>query len=126
MLFGLFVLLACQLAGEVLVRGLALPLPGPVVGIVLLLAGLYGAERMRPASAATGGSPVGNAADGLLRYLGLLFVPAGVGLAQSYDLVLAHWLAIVASLVGSTAVTLIVTAYTFRAVVRLTREREQS
>ena len=126
MLFGLFVLLACQLAGEVLVRGLALPLPGPVVGIVLLLAGLYAAERMRPTPAATGGSAVGDAADGLLRYLGLLFVPAGVGLAQSYDLVLAHWLAILTALVGSTAVTLIVTVYTFRAVVRLTREREPS
>ncbi len=124
MLFGLFVLLACQLAGEGLVRGLGLPLPGPVVGIVLLVAGLYGADRMRRTSADS--SAVGDAADGLLRYLGLLFVPAGVGLAQSYDLVLAHWLAILAALVGSTAATLIVTVYTFRAVVRLTSERKPS
>ena len=125
MLFGLFVLLACQLAGEVLVRGLALPLPGPVVGIVLLVAGLYGADRMNRRSADSG-SAVGDAADGLLRYLGLLFVPAGVGLAQSYDLVLAHWVAILSALLGSTAATLIVTVYTFRAVVRFTSRRTPS
>ena len=40
MLAGLFLLLLCQLAGETIVRGLSLPIPGPVIGIVLLVAGL--------------------------------------------------------------------------------------
>ena len=125
MLIGMFVLLACQLAGEVLARSLALPVPGPVVGVVILVAGLYAAGRMQR-TPADSGNALGDAADGLLRYLGLLFVPAGVGLAQSYDLVLTHGVAILAALVGSTAATLIVTVYTFRAVVRLTTERRAS
>ena len=69
---------------------------------------------------------MGSAADGLLRFLGLLFVPAGVGLAQSYDLVLANGVAIAAALIGSTFVTLLATVYTFRLVARLTgREASQ-
>ena len=34
---GLLVLLACQLAGECVVRLLGVPLPGPVAGMVILL-----------------------------------------------------------------------------------------
>ena len=36
MLAALATLLVCQLAGEVIVRALSLPLPGPVVGMALL------------------------------------------------------------------------------------------
>jgi len=65
-------LLACQLLGEVLARALGLPVPGPVIGMVLLFAVLLARGRETPA-------PLGRAADGLLDNLGLLFVPAGVG-----------------------------------------------
>jgi putative effector of murein hydrolase LrgA (UPF0299 family) len=41
MIANLSLILLCQLAGEVIVRGVALPMPGPVVGLVLLL-GLFG------------------------------------------------------------------------------------
>ena len=37
MIANLSLILLCQLAGEVIVRGVALPMPGPVVGLVLLL-----------------------------------------------------------------------------------------
>ena len=126
MLAGLFLLLLCQLAGETIVRGLSLPIPGPVIGIVLLVAGLAVRHRRGGEDPAAPTSSVGSAADGLLRFLGLLFVPAGVGLAQSYDLVLANGVAIAAALIGSTFVTLLATVYTFRLVARLTgREASQ-
>ena len=38
MLQGFFILLACQLVGESVSRGLHMPIPGPVLGIILLLA----------------------------------------------------------------------------------------
>ncbi|RIY02667.1 CidA/LrgA family protein [Aureimonas flava] len=114
MLFGLFVLLACQLAGETLVRLLGLPVPGPVLGILLLLAVLALAERRRPASASEPGAPVGRAADGLLAHLGLLFVPAGVGVARSPELLLANGPGVLAALVLSTVLTLLVTVGVFR------------
>ncbi|WP_121253367.1 CidA/LrgA family protein [Nocardioides ferulae] len=72
MISGLTWLLACQLVGEVLVRLTDAPVPGPVVGMVLLFVLL---QVRRSGDDAT----VVRAADGLLRHLQLLFVPAGVG-----------------------------------------------
>jgi len=47
MIRGFFLLLACQLVGEVLARGLALPAPGPVIGLALLMLGLAAWTRRR-------------------------------------------------------------------------------
>jgi putative effector of murein hydrolase LrgA (UPF0299 family) len=105
MIHGFVLLLACQLAGEALSRSLALPVPGPVLGLVLLLAGLRAVPRLEARAA-----PV---ADGLLRHLALLFVPAGVGVVQHAGLLAEHGAALMAVLVGSTAVTLVVTALVF-------------
>ncbi|WP_417594494.1 CidA/LrgA family protein [Oceanospirillum sp.] len=101
MLFGFLVLLFCQFLGELTVRYLDWPFPGPVVGMVLLLIGLI----------INGGVPQGvrQASEGLLTYLALLFVPAGVGLMVHYRLIAADGLVIATALVLSTAVTLLVT-----------------
>lgn len=101
MIFGLLILLVCQFLGELIVRYLELPFPGPVVGMVLLLIGLM----------INGGVPQGvrQASDSLLTYLALLFVPAGVGLMVHYQLIAADWLVIMVALILSTAVTLLVT-----------------
>ena len=40
MIHGFALLLVCQLIGEIAVQALSLPLPGPLVGMLLLLAGL--------------------------------------------------------------------------------------
>ncbi|WP_028303798.1 CidA/LrgA family protein [Oceanospirillum maris] len=101
MLFGLLVLLLCQFFGELIVRYLEWPFPGPVVGMVLLLVGLM----------INGGVPTGvrQASEGLLTYLALLFVPAGVGLMVHYQLIAADGIVIITTLIVSTAVTLLVT-----------------
>jgi holin-like protein len=69
---GLLWLLGFQLAGEVLVRSLDLTVPGPVAGMVLLFVVL---QLRRPPATAN----LFRAADGLLKHLQLLFIPAGVG-----------------------------------------------
>jgi putative effector of murein hydrolase LrgA (UPF0299 family) len=112
------ILLFCQLLGEVAARTLALPVPGPVVGLMVLFVGLVAVGGRTGRDAAVG--VVGRAADGLLAVLGLLFVPAGVGVVQHLGLITAHGLALVAVLVLSTAITLVVTVLTFTAVARLT------
>ena len=48
MIHALVILLACQLAGEAVARGLGLPFPGPVVGMVLLVAALALAILRKP------------------------------------------------------------------------------
>lgn len=102
-LVALFGLLVCQLIGEVLSRTLHIPIPGPVLGM-LLLATWYALRRREPER------PMVHAANGLLRWLGLLFVPAGVGIVANLDLLRAAWLPVSVALVGSTLLTLLTTA----------------
>ena len=114
MLRGLLLLLAAQLAGEVVARGLHLPVPGPVLGLALLAALLLA----RPGLHGT----VGPVAGTLLSNLSLLFVPAAVGVVQVLPLLQREGLAIAAAVLVSTVAALVVTALTFRAVARLQGE----
>ena len=75
---GLAWLLVLQSLGELMARGLGLPLPGPVVGMILLLVALRWA-RVR--------EPVSGCADFLLSHLSLLFVSVGVGVMTHLSLV---------------------------------------
>lgn len=120
MVAGFAALLFCQLAGEATVRGLGLPLPGPVIGMIYLVVGIALWERIggRPDAVAPE-SPIGRVADGLLASLGVLFVPAGVGVVQYLGLIGANGPAIGAALILSTLVTLVATVGTFRLVRRL-------
>ncbi len=120
MIASLSLILLCQLAGEVFVRGLALPMPGPVVGLLLLLLLLLARDRFDIlARGPLQGGGVENSSRGLLANLSLLFVPAGVGVVQKLDLIAEHGIAIVAVLAISVVVTLLVTVATFLVASRL-------
>jgi len=120
MIASLSLILLCQLAGEVFVRGLALPMPGPVVGLLLLLVLLLARDRFKViARGPLQQDGVENASRGLLAHLSLLFVPAGVGVVQKLDLIAEHGIAIIVILAVSVVVTLLVTVATFRLASRL-------
>nr|WP_114416640.1 CidA/LrgA family protein [Marinospirillum perlucidum] len=101
MLQGFAVLLVCQLVGELFVRLTGILVPGPVVGMALLLMVLLYRRGVPEALRST--------SEGLLRYLPLLFVPAGVGLINHGQLLKQDLLVISITLVISTALTLVVT-----------------
>ena len=103
LLVAFFVLLLCQFTGEILSRLFHIPVPGPVLGM-LLLAAWYGFQRREPTK------PIRHASDALLAWLGLLFVPAGVGVVAALPLLRAAWLPVIVALVGSTLATLLTTA----------------
>lgn len=114
MIASLGLILLCQLAGEALVHAVALPMPGPVAGLVLLLILMLLRDRLPmlrkgPLSA----DRIEPAANGLLTNLSLLFVPAGVGIVQYLDLLREHGLAILLVLMASVLVTLLATVGTF-------------
>lgn len=116
MLYAITLLFLCQLAGEVVVRTAGVTFPGPVLGMGLMFLILI----IRGRSSET----IDSVADGLLRNLSLLFVPAAVGVVQQVDLIRANWLAISAALVFSTVLTLVVTVHVFRAVARWSGEEK--
>ena len=119
MIRGFFILLVFQLVGEVVARGLALPAPGPVIGLAALVVALVVYRRSRPLDEeALAASDLGQAARGLLAALPLLFVPAGVGVVQYLGLLRDQGLALAAALVVSTVATLIATVGVFLLVKR--------
>jgi holin-like protein len=104
MIKSIFILLLFQLAGEAIRALTRISIPGPVIGMILLAA-FYILRRREPSA------PLQQAADGLLSWLGLLFVPAGVGVIANLALIRSAWLPISAALVLSTFLTLITTAW---------------
>jgi putative effector of murein hydrolase LrgA (UPF0299 family) len=114
MIRALTLLLVCQLAGEILARALRLPIPGPVIGLALLAIGAIVHARVTGAEAsAIESTELGVTASALLGSLGLLFVPAGVGIVQQLPLIGPYALAIFVALLVSTVLTLLVTVYVF-------------
>ncbi len=110
MLAALAALLVCQLAGEAIVRAAALPVPGPVLGMVLLfLAMLMRAPLPKE---------LGTTSDGLLKHLSLLFVPAGVGVVQNLATLGHEGGRLIAVVVLATIIALAVTALTFEYLAR--------
>jgi holin-like protein len=123
MLRAFCLLLVCQLAGEIAVRAAGLPVPGPVLGLVLLVLVLALAERRGWLAEGLEASAVGRASAALIGILGLLFVPAGAGVVQHLPLLQAHGLGLATALVGSTLLTLVVTVWVFVGVSRLVAGR---
>ncbi len=95
-------LFVCFAFGETLSRSGLLPFPGSVIGLVLLYANLLILGRL-PAA-------LGALADNVLGFLGMLFVPAGVGVLAYLDLFRAEAVPIAAAVLGGTAVTVATTA----------------
>src|SRR3984893_4816875 len=120
MIASLSLILLCHLAGEVFVPGLRLPMPGPVVGLLLLLVLLLARDRFKVfARGPLQQDGVENASRGMLAHLSLLFVPAGVGVGEKLGLVAEHGIAIIIVLAVSVVVALLVTVATFLLASRL-------
>ena len=108
MIRAMTILLVYQLVGEALVMAVDLPVPGPVMGMVFLFVTLL----------VRGSVPedVQSTAQGMLRHLSLLFVPAGVGVMVHATVVADAWLWVVLTLVLSALLTLAVTGWTMQLV----------
>lgn len=102
MLGYLTLILVCQLAGEVAVGVLSVPVPGPVVGMVLLFVILMILGHVP--------EQLDQTATGLLRSMSLLFVPAGTGVMLHFQLLGEALLPLGLALLVSTVATIAVTA----------------
>lgn len=102
MINTLATLLVFQTLGEGMAYAFSLPVPGPVIGMVLLFLYLLvkkdAAQKLAPVSLE------------LLKHLSLLFIPAGVGVMVHAQRVAAEWMPIAAALIASTVVSIAVTA----------------
>lgn len=116
MLKGLIILLLFQLLGEVLVALLHSPVPGPVVGMLLLWLGLY---IKRGAS-----SDLQRASQTLIQYLSLFFLPAGVGLFFLPPSIQEYWPAVACAVVGGTFLSMLICAWLIKWLAARSRKGE--
>lgn len=112
MIAHLTVLLTCQLIGEVAARAFHMPLPGPVIGMALLFAGLVAVPRL---------AVITSTARVLLANLSLLFVPAGVGVVGHLGTFGTQGVALALAILGSTVLAILAGVGTFLGVARLVR-----
>ena len=105
MLEALTAILLFQLLGEAVAYLLRLPLPGPVIGMVALFLAWPALGRVRQGIEQVSGT--------LLANLGLLFVPAGVGVMRHAGLLARWWLPLLLAVVLSTAASMALAAWLF-------------
>ncbi|CAM3786299.1 CidA/LrgA family protein [Polynucleobacter brandtiae] len=106
MISGLVQILLFQSLGELLSKFVLPTLPGPVIGLVLLIIWLVLRKGVN--------AELAMVADGFSQYFGLLFVPAAVGVVLFLPQLKANALAIVSALVGSVILTIATSAVTVR------------
>ncbi len=117
MLAYVILLFACQLVGEIAAKLSGLPVPGSVIGMILLFLGLLIVRRRVPAG-------LDAASTGLLRYLLLLFVPAGVGLYDRWHLLTAAIIPIAAAILVGTILTIGITGVIMQFITRHVSRRD--
>jgi|TARA_B110000503_G_scaffold35642_1_gene58243 holin-like protein len=100
MLRGFITLLVFQGIGESIVYFGHLPIPGPVIGMVLLFLALQAKNQGAPAS-------LEDIAHLMIRYLYLFLIPACVGCFFLIKNNLEEWIIIIISVVVSTLVSMI-------------------
>ena len=116
MLYALAVLFAFQLLGEFLARVTGLPLPGALIGILLLLLGLLFYKRLP--------KTLEDTAQVLLQNMMLLFIPVIAGVMLEFDHLRCEWLPFVLACIAGAAITFTATALTFRFCLQRQRTRK--
>jgi len=113
MLYAIFFIFLLQLVGEFLQKYFVLAIPGPVIGLLLMLVVLL-LQRGSRDSDTDFGQKVINTSNHLLQYLSLLFVPIGVGVVMHLQLLESQLVKVLGVIIIGTLLTIIVTAALFQ------------
>ena len=118
MLYAIAALFGFQLLGEMIVTLTGLPLPGALVGCLLLLAALLAMRRLPEAL-----DKVGSA---LLQNMMLLFIPTIAGVMLEFDHLAREWIPFVTACIAGAALTFVATGLTFQYFLRRQRLRDEA
>ena len=113
MLTAIFTILVLQLIGEVLQKYFDLAIPGPVIGLMLMLLTLMTMNSKKLNMLAPLRTKIINTSEKLLRYLSLLFVPIGVGVVMHLQLLEMQLLRLLVVIILGTMSTMIFTSLIF-------------
>ena len=121
MLKGIFIIFFFQLIGEVVKQYFVLLIPGPVVGLILLLMTFICTQGLTSPTIGILTKSIFQSADGILRYLSLLFIPIGVGVIMHLQYLENNILSVMAIILIGTVTSLGLTAVLFE---RLTKNND--
>ncbi|MDB2391270.1 CidA/LrgA family protein [Alphaproteobacteria bacterium] len=113
LLGAIFTIFVFQLIGEAIQKYFDLAIPGPVIGLILMLCALLVTKQMMHPTIASLRTSIMTTSEQLLGYLSLLFVPIGVGVIMHLHLLEAQLLRIIAVIVFGTICTMIFTSVIF-------------
>jgi len=115
MINGFIVLLSCLFVGNIISEIFSMPVPGSVIGMLILFTGLVLRKGINHS--------VDQVASGLISIMGLLFVPAGVGVSQYFDLLSREWPIIFFVGISTTLISIAISAYLFQALSKREEDR---
>lgn len=114
--FGLVCLF--YFSGEMLVRVLSIPLPGTLMGLLMLLAWQF-TRRQTPMLLLAGGAPI-------LKHMAMLFVPAVLGVGVYWQDISANFSGIALAIIVTTAISLGVSAWIAQKIMQSVVVRQDS
>ena len=110
MLRGFFIILLFQLVGEVLQKFFNLVIPGPVIGLILLLFSLIYLKKIKSKKILNVKKDVMSTGNAITSYLSLLFVPIGVGVVMHISYLEQNLYQVLGVIVLGTVLTVGITA----------------
>ncbi len=111
--FGIILLIT--FIGEVLHALLPVPVPAGIYGIILLFIGLK--TKLIPVS------EVKEASNFLIQIMPIMFIPAAVGLIDTWDILAPSWIQFLVVTVITTVVVMAVSGLVTQAVIRMRRRK---
>ncbi len=109
------IILAVSFAGEILNAVIPLPIPASIYGLVLMLALLH-TRMVRPEA-------VRRTAYFLIEIMPMMFIPAAVGLLESWSLLQPVWLPFCVITVVSTVAVMVIAGHATQAAMALERRK---
>jgi holin-like protein len=117
LLIAIFTILVLQLIGEALQKYFNLSIPGPVIGLILMLLTLMMTNSKKLNMLTPLRTNIINTSETLLSYLSLLFVPIGVGVVMHLQLLEMQLLRILVVILIGTMSTMIFTSLVFSKII---------
>ena len=109
MLNSVFLIFLFQLIGELVQKVLELNIPGPVIGLILLLTSLILSKKYDHKSIKNQKINLINSAENLVHYIPLFFLPVGVGVVMHLSFLEGSLVKVLFIIVFGTLITLAIT-----------------
>ena len=121
MLNSIFTIFLFQLVGEFIQKFFEISIPGPVIGLILLLTVLL--IKNKYSNAPTNlENDLMRSCQNLLNYLPLLFIPVGVGVVMHLSLLEENLISVISIIILGTLLTLALTGFIME---KLLKENDQ-